>query len=68
MKYDCEHEMFRNRFWIVIQRDGERLPTTPFSLVFPKEYFEALTQYITFSRGGRGESVLLYSVVFQLQL
>jgi hypothetical protein len=26
---------------------------------------ETLTQYITFKRGGRGESVLLYSVVLQ---
>jgi hypothetical protein len=26
---------------------------------------ETLTQYITFNRGGRGESVLLYSVVLQ---
>jgi hypothetical protein len=27
---------------------------------------ETLTQYITFKRGGRGESVLLYTVVLQL--
>jgi len=33
----------------------QRLPTTPFSLVLHKEYFdcprETLTQYITFKRG-----------------
>ncbi len=54
-------------------RDIQRLPTTPFSLVSRKEYFnivtvhrETLTQYITFKRGGRTESVLLHSVVLHL--
>jgi hypothetical protein len=51
----------------------QRLPTTPFSLVLCKEYFdypihrETLTQYITLTRGERGDcTAILYSVVFTL--
>jgi hypothetical protein len=51
-------------------KEIQRLPTNPFSLELCKEYFivhrETLTQYITFKRGGRGESVLLYYVFLQL--
>jgi hypothetical protein len=53
-------------------RDIQSLPTTSFLFSVAQEIFllsthrETLTQYITFKRGGRGESVLLYSVVMQL--
>jgi hypothetical protein len=55
---------------ILLLRDIQRLPTTTFSLVLRKEYFDCpqrdYAPYITFNRGGRGESVLLYSVVLLL--
>ncbi len=39
--------------------------TSPFYLVLRKEYFvlRETLKYITFNRGGRGGSVLLYSVL-----
>ncbi len=47
------------------QRYDQRLPTTPFSCArnILTVHRETLTQYITVNIGGRGESVLLYSVV-----
>jgi hypothetical protein len=49
--------------WIQI-RDIQRLPTTPFSLVYISTVHRAtLTQYIPFKRGGIGEPVLFYSVL-----
>jgi hypothetical protein len=51
-----------------LTRDIQRLPTTPFSLVLRKEYSsERLSRStLNIKEGGRGESVLLYSLVLQL--
>jgi hypothetical protein len=53
----------RNRIGSGLNRDIQRLLTTPLSLVLRKEYFDSLGETVsTFKRGGRGESVLFYSL------